>query len=264
LWIAKGAKHSQVVIGFAQVAARKRLQNVGLVQSIIGRMQVARTVILRWENETDWHRQWKNLFPEECREVVHIAENGEIHRADIKTSTGIIIEVQHSAMTDAERISRESFYKNLVWIIDGKPFKDQFDILHALPALDSDMAKGIIWLPARREYGMRYGHFFRWSAGYKNTPGMLHLLHELDDIKDEILNAYRGHHQYQWTRPRNTWLDASCPVYIDFGDDNLVKLCIYDDSGLSCIWRIHKKKFVHDAMTEVTAQDIGSRFYPIA
>ncbi|WP_287302509.1 hypothetical protein [Mesorhizobium sp.] len=42
------------------------------------------------------------------REISHIAPDGEIHRADIKTPSGIVIEVQHSAMT-AERLSREAF-----------------------------------------------------------------------------------------------------------------------------------------------------------
>ncbi|WP_208116649.1 MULTISPECIES: hypothetical protein [unclassified Rhizobium] len=79
-----------------------------------------------WENETEWHRQWKNHFPEECREISHIAEDGEIHRSDIKTPHGVYIEVQHSAMTDAERKSREEFYKNLIWVIDGQPFKKNF------------------------------------------------------------------------------------------------------------------------------------------
>jgi competence protein CoiA len=65
-----------------------------------------------WENETQWHRDWKNRFPVDCREVSHIAKDGEIHRADIKTPTGIVIEIQHSSMTDAERIFREEFYQN--------------------------------------------------------------------------------------------------------------------------------------------------------
>ena len=73
-----------------------------------------------WENETPWHREWKNRFPEQCREITHIAPDGEIHRADIKTPSGIVVEVQHSAMTDAERLSREAFYGNLVWVIDGR------------------------------------------------------------------------------------------------------------------------------------------------
>lgn len=86
-----------------------------------------------WENETNWHRQWKNYFPKECREVSHTALNGEIHRADIKTPTGIVIEVQHWLMTDEERESREAFYKNLLWILDGSSFTSRFHLGCMLP-----------------------------------------------------------------------------------------------------------------------------------
>jgi len=60
-----------------------------------------------------------------------------------------------------------------------------------------------------------------------------------------------------------TWLDATCPVYIDFGEDLLAKLAIYDASGLPCIFWVAKEKFVHDVMTECEARAIATRFYPI-
>ena len=90
--------------------------------------------------------------------------------------------------------------------------------------------------------------------------GFIYGIHE---IEREIEQAYRGHHQYDWVRPRRTWLAARCPVYIDFGDDCLVKLETYDESGLPCIRRVAKRKFVHDAMTETLAPNIATRFYPI-
>ncbi len=99
-----------------------------------------------WENETPWHRWWKNLFPENCREIVHLAADGEIHRADIKTPTGIVIEVQHSHMSDSERISRESFYGNLVWIVDGSTFRQNFNVCHMLPDPTSELARDLVWL----------------------------------------------------------------------------------------------------------------------
>jgi hypothetical protein len=40
-------------------------------------------------------------------------------------------------------------------------------------------------------------------------------LHGIREIEAELDEAYRGHHQYDWVRPRRTWLDATCPVYID-------------------------------------------------
>lgn len=93
-------------------------------------------------NETPWHRAWKILFPEERQEICHLVPDGEIHRADIKTPTGSVIEVRHSA-SDAERLSRETFYGNLVWIIDGSAFRDDFDIYHMLLApLSGSLADG--------------------------------------------------------------------------------------------------------------------------
>lgn len=72
-----------------------------------------------WENETEWHRNWKAHFPEDWQEAIHHAENGERHIADVKTSRGWIIEFQHSYINPDERRSREAFYKKLVWIVDG-------------------------------------------------------------------------------------------------------------------------------------------------
>lgn len=73
-----------------------------------------------WENETDWHRAWKNQFPSDWQEVIHYADDGEKHISDVKTNEGWFIEFQHSQIKAAERRSREDFYKKLIWIVDGK------------------------------------------------------------------------------------------------------------------------------------------------
>ena len=72
-----------------------------------------------WENETEWHRQWKNHFPKEWQEVVHFDKKGEKHIADVKTQTDWVLEFQHSYINPDERNSRNSFYSKLVWVIDG-------------------------------------------------------------------------------------------------------------------------------------------------
>jgi competence protein CoiA len=56
---------------------------------------------------------------------------------------------------------------------------------------------------------------------YPVRGGYLHFMHE---VAEQVEGAYRGHHQYDWVRPRRTRLDATCPVYIDFGQDWLAKL----------------------------------------
>ncbi|MGC2948115.1 MULTISPECIES: competence protein CoiA [Burkholderia] len=225
-----------------------------------------------WENETPWHREWKNLFPAACREISHVAPDGEIHRADIKTPTGIVIEVQHSAMTGAERTSRESFYGNLVWVIDGRGFRQNFDIYHALPDPASEPARDLVWAKARRELrGAAGGMFFRLTECHVHNPNAtkadlgdgLHRIHWIDEIDADLARAYSGHHQYDWVRPRSTWLDAACPVYIDFGEDWLAQLMTYDESGLRCMRYVAKRKFVHDVMVETDARAIATSFYPI-
>lgn len=224
-----------------------------------------------WENETQWHRDWKNRFPIECREVSHIANDGEIHRADIKTPTGIVIEIQHSFMTDAERISREKFYANLVWVVDGLSFRNNFDIYHALPDPNSTLASDLVWSKAKRHmHGANHGMFFRLSEVREENPNIAKAevrsgwIHSIDEIQDEVDKSYNGYHQFDWVRPHATWLDARCPVYIDFGDNLLVKLATYDESGLKCIRFVPRRKFVYDATVENLASDIGTRFYPLS
>lgn len=72
-----------------------------------------------WENESPWHRAWKNLFPPNWQEVVHFDDSGEKHIADVKTSEGWVIEFQHSPIKIEEKNAREVFYKKLIWIVDG-------------------------------------------------------------------------------------------------------------------------------------------------
>lgn len=80
-----------------------------------------------WESETEWHRAWKNHFPEEWQEVITYDEKtGEKHIADIKTDQGFVIEFQHSHIKPEEQKSREEFYKNMIWVVDGTRLKNDF------------------------------------------------------------------------------------------------------------------------------------------
>ncbi len=80
-----------------------------------------------WEPETVWHRTWKNHFPESWQETFLTDEStGEKHIADILTDYGFVIEFQHSHITPEERNSREHFYKNMVWVVDGTRLKRDY------------------------------------------------------------------------------------------------------------------------------------------
>lgn len=52
----------------------------------------------------------KNQFPPEWQEMRHAASNGDVHIADVKTTSGSVLEFQYSATTSEERASREAFY----------------------------------------------------------------------------------------------------------------------------------------------------------
>ena len=157
-----------------------------------------------------------------------------------------------------------------MWVIDGSAFKDNFDIYHMLPNPESELAKDLVWSKAKRHMnGANNGLFFRVSEAREDDAAATKAtvrggwIHGIKDIEDELKLSYNGYHQYDWVRPRKTWLDAQCPVYIDFGDEHLVKLDIYDSSGLKCIKLVSKIKFIHDVMVETDVRNIATRFYPI-
>ena len=85
-----------------------------------------------WENETEWHRAWKGLFPTSWQEVIHHAPSGEKHIADVKTESGWVVEFQHSFLNPDERRTRNAFYQKLVWVVDGTRRKrDKLQLLKA-------------------------------------------------------------------------------------------------------------------------------------
>jgi hypothetical protein len=72
-----------------------------------------------WENEGEWHRAWKEEFPDAWQEIVHPGDDGTKHIADVKIEHGGVIEFQHSRISPEERRSRAAFYGQLVWVVDG-------------------------------------------------------------------------------------------------------------------------------------------------
>ncbi len=80
-----------------------------------------------WETETEWHRAWKSNYPMEWQEISLVDEStSEKHIADVRTPHNLVIEFQHSHIDPQERTSREKFYKNMVWIVDGTRLKRDY------------------------------------------------------------------------------------------------------------------------------------------
>ncbi|CAE6969274.1 hypothetical protein R69608_07196 [Paraburkholderia nemoris] len=101
------------------------------------------------ESETQWHRDWKDRFPFDWQEIVHQdARSGEVHIADVKTPHGLVLEFQHSPISPDEMKSREDFYGEMVWIVDGLRGdldKSYFQMGLSGPIQDDPLAYAVHW-----------------------------------------------------------------------------------------------------------------------
>ena len=79
------------------------------------------------EAETDWHLMWKDCFPQYFQERVNVDERtGERHIADVKADNGLVVEIQHSPISESEMQSREDFYGDMIWIVDARDLSGYF------------------------------------------------------------------------------------------------------------------------------------------
>lgn len=75
----------------------------------------------------EWHRLWKSNFPNEWQEIfLPDEQTGENHIADVRTVHGLVLEFQHSHIHPKERDSREKFYKDMIWVVDGTRLKQDY------------------------------------------------------------------------------------------------------------------------------------------
>jgi hypothetical protein len=79
------------------------------------------------EPEGEWHLGWKETFPIDCREIsMRDPDTGELHRADVlcrssASGRGVVLELQQSPISEAERVSRERFYMRehrMFWLVN--------------------------------------------------------------------------------------------------------------------------------------------------
>lgn len=169
------------------------------------------------ENETLWHREWKEHFPEEFREKVLWDETlGTFHRADIHTSSGVTIEFQNSPISIEEVIQRENFYEKLIWVINGEKFEENFRVQVKIPNPNSRAFKkyefnGRVFIDKEDLY----------SLGIPKSS--LYRSYSVDDIisKGHSDGLSNNHFTFSWEYKRKVWLDVGKVVFIDFGKENL-------------------------------------------
>src|SRR4051794_9065199 len=102
-----------------------------------------------WENETDWHRNWKAQFPAGWQEIPQQdPRTQEWHFADVKTAHGLVLEFQHSPLDPGELRSREAFYGAMLWVVDGNRGaldKSYFNMGLSRPIQNDPLAYAVRW-----------------------------------------------------------------------------------------------------------------------
>ncbi|WP_293741110.1 competence protein [uncultured Pedobacter sp.] len=169
-----------------------------------------------YRKETAWHRDWKLAFPPSFREVAfYDAANSDLHRADIFTPSGYTIEFQNSPLTLAELNSRESFYPNLIWVLNGKKFKG-FKILKHLPDVDDPKLSGYEFCHSDHLSMVRKAEVMQGLA----NPKILNFYHpELKGIK-----LTSDLYSFCWKQPHSVWYAATARIIVDLGGRFLYEL----------------------------------------
>ncbi|HTK19810.1 MAG TPA: competence protein CoiA family protein, partial [Mucilaginibacter sp.] len=179
-----------------------------------------------WEQMTQWHLDWQNNFAPACREVIFRDEqSGEFHRADIHTAQAITIEFQHSSLSLDELESRNKFYKELIWVVNAQPFKNQFILGIQIPNPHSPLlarynfsvningSANFLQFYLKEEY--RGQDPRRWMRMYSlNDP-------ELELVADEYYENPGRYYLFEWKYKRLAWLKSDAPVFLDLGDQFL-------------------------------------------
>jgi competence protein CoiA len=195
------------------------------------------------ESETQWHRDWKACFPAEWHEKARFDANGEKHQADVLLPDLRVIEVQNSPMSLGELRSRESFYGDMIWIVNGRKFIDQFFIQARIPPPEWSEAHGLFGFHSWWGSGDSI-MFFAESDG--STPSETDGSGRVRENRHmEFLDGiFKGHYLFEWKQPRTVWYDATKPVYFDFGGDGLWQLLTYNKHGQRCVRLIPKADLV--------------------
>jgi competence protein CoiA len=193
-----------------------------------------------FENETEWHRDWKSQYLEENQEVLHQnSDTGKKHIADAKTPQGLVLKFQDSPLSVKEIEAREKFYGNMIWVVNGQHFKSNFFIMEKLPDTNSLLGCEIAQVepPMIKKQGfVSYGTYakisdfkFEQCEGYsvESYPSIsafsrdYKLKHNIKTLEEEIAEQYVGHHAFIWREKNKKWLEATKPVFLDFNDGKL-------------------------------------------
>jgi hypothetical protein len=208
------------------------------------------------EPETAWHRDWKNKFGKDFSEI-RIQKENVYHIADVLNKNAIVFEFQNSPISSELIKLREAFYgERMIWVINGMSFKDQFSIyeeafvkhwkfnlLGEFEAVNYPGLKNVLivedWqvkIPEVRSF-LQERHFEHHPQNKIYTLDLelfqyanKELLQQ--KINEDLLALYEKTHpkhfpmkvEFAWEHFRRSWQDAQRPVFVDFGEEFLLRV----------------------------------------
>lgn len=195
-----------------------------------------------WESETEWHRNWKKLWPVENQEVIHVDPvSGEKHIADVKNNNGVILEFQNSPIKEEELVSREKFYKTMVWIVNAEKFKNNIEIGAKLPNPNLPESLDMCIYPQQEASS----EFIYYRHSEKEPDTTMVEVYGSNRIQDFIDKTHTGHYLFVWKKPISVWFRSTKPVLLDFGQDILWNLVRFNQASPYCLKAFSKTQLVH-------------------
>lgn len=202
---------------------------------------VKRTCDPWWENETQWHRDWKGHWKEEFQEVVQFdSRTGEKHIADVINQDGFVLEFQNSPMSDDELSSREQFYGDMAWVVNAMSFAANIEFGAKLPNPELPESLDMCICPVQRS-----PQNFIFHRISENEPGATMVeIHGDHRIQDFIDATHVGHYLFAWKKPRTVWFRSAKPVFFDFGHEVIWRLQRFNAHSAYCLQAVRKAEFI--------------------
>ncbi|MBK9480365.1 MAG: hypothetical protein IPN99_16255 [Bacteroidetes bacterium] len=201
-----------------------------------------------YEQETQWHRDWKKIFGKNNSEVI-FNRNNKKHIADIFTFGKIVIELQNSPISTFTIKEREKFYgEKMLWLINSDPFQLKFNIYNSDPLylktypsnfyfssvllqkegwfLDfDDIVPEEKFIRFIEECGFRYEpkinkYFNSLSSRMRWSEDVIRRVKEFNE-ENGFSQRDKRLKYFSWSYPWKSWTAANCPTFIDYDNENL-------------------------------------------
>jgi competence CoiA-like predicted nuclease len=187
-----------------------------------------------YENETEWHRVWKNHFSNEYQEVIkYDSLTNERHVADVYNHVKeVVIEFQHSSIDVREIEARENFYGRMIWVIDLISSNKNLKFINKHNEVEAVLNKMRHNLPKDFEVGSDY-EMYESQKKFGNFLDMLNLdklntneIHYTIEIGKKYMELCKkkDFSLMTWKNLHKRWDLSVKPKFIDIGTDDIYQL----------------------------------------